>query len=202
MPCTARKSPSLQYHILLRRALISGSFSITETHGSMSSPNSSPTLSPLSTLDSRLSFTRALSPTPTVLEPTFFVLPDFLFHYCPFPLTFYDGSDAVVAESLNWILSYSSHFTQRKVAAVQGLKAGVLAAYCYNNCTSGRLRVVSDFLNYLFHLDDVSDGYLARDAEGLANLVMNAFEWPDYFRPIRGQPDGVEENNAAKIARE
>ena len=84
---------------------------------------------------------------------------------------------------------------------MRGLQAGVLTAYCYNNCTSGRLRVVNDFLTYLFHLDDVSDGYLARDAEGLANLVMNAFEWPDHFHPVRGQLDGLEENNAAKLAR-
>ena len=85
---------------------------------------------------------------------------------------------------------------------MRGSQAGVLAAYFYNNCTSGRLRVVSDFMNFFFHLDDVSEGYLARDAEGLANLIMNVFEWPDHFRPIRGQPDGVEENNAAKLARE
>ena len=168
----------------------------------MSSPNSSPTLSRLSIpLDSPLIFAGALSPT-TVFEPTFFILPDFLSFNCPFPLTFHDDGDAVAAESLNWILSYSPHLTQRKVAAMRGLQAGVLTAYCYNNTTSGRLRVVNDFSNYLFHLDDVSDGYLARDAKGLANLVMNAFEWPDYFRPIRGQPDGIEENNAARLARE
>ena len=85
---------------------------------------------------------------------------------------------------------------------MRGLQAGELTAYCYNNCTSGRLRVVSDFMNYLFHLDDISDGYLARDAEGLADLVMNAFEWPDDFRPLRCQPNGVQENSAAKLARE
>jgi hypothetical protein len=88
------------------------------------------------------------------------------------------------------------------VTAMRGLQAGELTAYCYNNCTSARLRVVSDFMNYLFHLDDISDGYLARDAKTFADLVMNAFEWPDSFRPLRGQPADVEENNAAKLARE
>jgi len=85
---------------------------------------------------------------------------------------------------------------------MRGLQAGELTAYCYNNCTSGRLRVVCDFMNYLFHLDDVSDGYLALDTEGLANWVMNAFEWPDAYRPFRGQRGGIQENNAAKLARE
>jgi alpha-muurolene/germacrene-A/gamma-muurolene synthase len=85
---------------------------------------------------------------------------------------------------------------------MRGLQASALTAYCYNTCPSGRLRLVCDFLNFLFHLDDVSDGYLARDAEGLANIVMNAFEWPDSFRPLPGQPDGIHENNAGKLARE
>jgi alpha-muurolene/germacrene-A/gamma-muurolene synthase len=168
----------------------------------MSSSNSSPTLSPLSTpLDSPLDSSRALSPTPTVLEPNFFVLPDLVSH-CPFSPTYHNEGDAIATESLNWILSSSPHFTQSKVAAMQGLQAGELTAYCYNNCTSGRLRIVSDFMNYLFHLDDVSDGYLARDAKGLADVVMNAFEWPDSFRAFPGQPDGIQENNAAKLARE
>jgi alpha-muurolene/germacrene-A/gamma-muurolene synthase len=151
--------------------------------------------------DSPPSFVHTLSPTPTVLEPTFFVLPD-LVSYCPLSPTFHDDGDAVSAESLSWILSGSPHFTERKVAAMRGLQSGALTAYCYNDCPSDRLRLICDFLKFLFHLDDVSDGYLARDAEGLANIVMNAFEWPDSFRPLPGQPDGVQENNAGKLARE
>ncbi|KAI0295458.1 isoprenoid synthase domain-containing protein [Russula brevipes] len=168
----------------------------------MSSSNSSPTLSPLSSPPgSPLSLTRAVSPTPTIIEPTFFVLPDLVSH-CPYSPTFHDEGDAMAAESLDWILSYSPHFTESKVTAMRGLQAGELTAYCYNNCPASRLRVVSDFMNYLFHLDDVSDGYLARDAETLASWVMNAFEWPDFYRPIRGQQGGIQENNAAKLARD
>jgi hypothetical protein len=170
----------------------------------MSSLNSSPTLSPTSTPPcSPHSSIRALSPTPTVVEPSFFVFPDLVGH-CPFSLKFHDDGDAVSEDSLGWILAHAPHFSQKKVAAMRGLQAGELTAYCYNNCPSDRLRVVSDFMNYLFHLDDVSDGYLARDAEGLGNCVMNAFEWPDDYRPIRGQDGGIQlqEINAAKLARE
>jgi alpha-muurolene/germacrene-A/gamma-muurolene synthase len=197
MSCPAQqgKSPSLRsFGSLLRFT------SMAHTYDSMSSPNS-PTLSPLSTpADSPSSFVHALSPTSTVFEPNFIVLPD-INSYCPFSPTFHDDGDAVSAESLNWLLSGSPHFSQKKVTAMSGLQAGALTAYCYNDCPSGRLRLICDFLNFLFHLDDVSDGYLARDAEGLANIVMNAFEWPDSFRPLPGQPDGVEENNAGKLAR-
>jgi alpha-muurolene/germacrene-A/gamma-muurolene synthase len=168
----------------------------------MSSPNSSPTvLSSHTPDDSSPSFVHALSPTSTVLEPNFFVLPDLVTH-CPFSSTFHNDGDAVAAESLNWILTSSPHFTQGKVVAMRGLKAAELTAYCYDNCPSGRLRVASDFMNLLFHLDDVSDGYLARDAEGFAHMIMDAFERPDSFRPLPGQLDGVQENSAGKLARE
>jgi hypothetical protein len=100
------------------------------------------------------------------------------------------------------MLSYVPHFTPKKVAAMHGLQAGQLTAYCYNNCSSDRLRVVGDFMNYLFHLDNVSDGYLARDAAGLADWVMNAFEWPDDYRQLPSQRGGVEEISAGKMARE
>ncbi len=132
-----------------------------------------------------------------------FVLPD-LVNHCPFSPTYHDDGDAIAADSLEWIVSQSPHFTQKQVTAMRGLQAGELTAYCYNNCASDHLRVVSDFMYYLFHLDDISDGHLARDAEGLGNCVMNAFEWPDDYRPVRGQQGGiqVQEISAAKLARE
>ena len=178
--------------------------SIACTYASMSSLNSSPTLSPTSTPPgSPNSFVRTLSPTPTVVEPSFFVFPDLVGH-CPFTPIFHDDGDAVSADSLEWMLSHSPHVSQKQAAAMRGLKAGELTSYCYNYCPSDRLRVVSDFMNYLFHLDDISDGYLARDAEGLGNCVMNAFEWPHDYRPIRGQQGGIQiqEVGAAKTARE
>lgn len=180
--------------------------SIASTYASMSSLNSSPTLSPTSTppdSPARVARGLSLSPTPTIREQSFFILPD-LVNHCPFSPTFHDDGDAISAESLEWIVSHSPHFTQKQVADMRGLQAGELTAYCYNNCPSERLRVVSDFMYYLFHLDDISDGHLARDAEGLGNCVMNAFEWPDDYRPLRGQQGGiqVQEINAAKLARE
>ena len=180
--------------------------SIASTYASMSSLNNSPTLSPSSTPpDSPSSDVRALSlsPTPTIQEPSFFILPDLVGH-CPFSPTYHDDGDAIAAESVEWIISHSPHFTQKQVAKMRGLQAGQLTAYCYNNCASDHLRIVSDFMYYLFHLDDISDGHLARDAEGLANCVMNAFEWPDNYRPLRNQQGGiqVQEISAAKLARE
>jgi hypothetical protein len=159
----------------------------------------SSTLSPLSApADSPLSFDFALSPTPTVLEPNFFVLPDLL-SYCPFPSKFHVDGDAIVDESLNWLLSGCPHLTQRKVAAMRDSKVSALAAYCYHYCPSGRFRLICDFINILFLLDEISDGYFSQDAEGLVHIVENALEWPDPPRPL---PGGVQDNNAGKIVRE
>ncbi|THH16145.1 hypothetical protein EW146_g4434 [Bondarzewia mesenterica] len=159
------------------------------------SANTSPTLTPSP------STTRSRSPSPTLSTPSSFILPDLVSH-CPFPLTYHLNGDVIASESLNWLLSFVPHFTPRKVAAMHGLQAGELTAYCYNNCAPERLRIVSDFMNYLFHLDNVSDGMMAHDTKGLSDWVMNAFEWPDEFRPLEGQKEGVEEISAAKLARD
>ena len=82
--------------------------------------------------------------------------------------------------------------------------------------TPARLRVVSDFMYYLFRLDDISDGMVRSGTRGLADAVMNALWFPDRYMPtasvlaareqgeaegsIEGQP--AEEISAARLARE
>ncbi|KAI0062224.1 terpenoid synthase [Artomyces pyxidatus] len=164
----------------------------------MSTTDSSPTSSPS---ESPLNSPRALSPTLTLVEPTSFILPDLVSH-CRFPLIYHPAGDILAKRSLNWILSHVPHLSPRKTAALHELKAGELTAFCYHNCPPERLRVVMDFMNYLFHLDNISDGMMAADAEGLANWVMNAFEWPEEFKPLPGQRGDAEEISAAKLARD
>jgi hypothetical protein len=97
------------------------------------------------------------------------------------------------------MLSGSPHLGQRKVNAMRESKVSELAAYCYHYCPSGRFRLICDFINILFLLDEISDGYLTRDAEGLVLIVENALLWPDPPRPL---PGGVQDNNAGKVVRE
>ncbi|KAJ6531101.1 terpenoid synthase [Mycena capillaripes] len=91
---------------------------------------------------------------------------------------------------------------QRK--ALYGLKAGELTAYCYHNASAERLRVIADFLTYLFHLDNISDGMMTRDTEVLSDSVMNALWYSDSYRPTSapGKKQPLEELNAGKMARD
>lgn len=131
--------------------------------------------------------------------PIGFFLPDLVSH-CNFPLTYNPHGDAVARESDKWLDEGSPELTPKKRAALYGLHAGELTAYCYISCDAHRLRVVSDFMNYLFHLDNISDGMMTREADVLSDIVMNALWFPHEYRPVGGQPE--EEINAGKLARE
>jgi hypothetical protein len=80
------------------------------------------------------------------------------------------------------------------------MQAGVLTAYCYPFCSADRLRVVADFLGYLFHLDNISDGMMTKETDVLADVVMNAHWWPEKYTPCKNQPE--QEISAGVLARE
>ena len=130
-----------------------------------------------------------------------FRLPDI---HCPFPLTYHEHGDEIAAASDRWFETSCRGFTEDKRRRLYGLKAGQLTAYCYDGAEDDRLRVVCDFMNFLFHLDDLSDDLKARDTVILSDIVMNAFASPHSYRRIL--PDGRElpedEPEASKLARE
>jgi hypothetical protein len=136
-------------------------------------------------------------------SPTHFILPDLVGH-CRFPLIYHPQGDAVANESVNWLDTNCPHLNPKQRRALRGLKAGELTAYCYPTCTAERLRVVSDFMNYLFHLDNIGDGMMTRETDLLADAVMNALWYPDRYMPtsIPGKVQPKEEINAGKLARE
>lgn len=83
--------------------------------------------------------------------PTSFVLPDLVSH-CNFPLVYHANGDAVAHQSVTWLDANCPDLNAKQRVALRGLQAGELTAYCYNTAADHRLRVVSDFMNYLFHL--------------------------------------------------
>ena len=85
---------------------------------------------------------------------TSFIIPDF-FPYCNnFPLSYNVHGDEVAKESDDWVDINCPDLNVKQRRDLRGLHAGQLTAYCYNTAPRNRLRVVSDFLNYLFHLCD------------------------------------------------
>ena len=81
----------------------------------------------------------------------FFILPD-LVPYCSFPLSYHINGDEIVQQSDDWLNSNCPNLSPKQRRGLLGLQAGKLTAYCYPTTTPERLRVVSDFLSYLFHL--------------------------------------------------
>ncbi|KAJ3512376.1 hypothetical protein NLJ89_g3557 [Agrocybe chaxingu] len=134
--------------------------------------------------------------------PTSFVLPDLVSH-CKFPLSYHPNGDKIAWESVAWLDSNCPDLSAKQRRALCGLQSGELTSYCYNQASSPeRLRVVSDFLTYLFHLDNISDGMMTRETDVLADVVMNAFWFNDKCMPTRGpgkeQPD--DELDPGKLA--
>lgn len=83
--------------------------------------------------------------------PTSFILPDLVSH-CKFPLTYHSNGDEIAKQSVEWLDTNCPDLNAKQRRALRGLQAGELTAFCYNSTSPERLRVVSDFMNYLFHL--------------------------------------------------
>lgn len=168
-------------------------------HTSPDSPSSASP--PLRLLRYLLSFptTMLQASSSTRSQPTEFILPDLVSH-CTFPLTYHPDGDAVAAESVRWLDEGCPELSPKARTALYGLQAGELTAYCYPHCPAPRLRVVSDFMNYLFHLDNISDGMMRSGTEALSDVVMNALWLPDRYVPTARQP--AAEASAGTMARE
>jgi len=70
----------------------------------------------------------------------------------------------------------------QKREAYHGLKAGLLVAQCYPDAAYPQLRVVNDFMTYLFHLDNLSDDMDIRGTHTAANEVLNSLYHPHSWR--------------------
>jgi hypothetical protein len=91
-------------------------------------------------------------PTPVHSNrPVNFILPDLVSH-CKFELSYHPNGDEIAQQSVDWLDFGCPDLNAKQRKALRGLQAGELTAFCYNTCPSDRLRVVSDFMNYLFHL--------------------------------------------------
>lgn len=99
------------------------------------------------------SMSPSLSQAETTKTAATFIIPDLVSH-CKFPLTYNVHGDEVAKESLHWLISNCPDLNDKQRRALCGLQAGELTAYCYTTASAERLRVVADFLGYLFHLCD------------------------------------------------
>ncbi|KAH7887063.1 isoprenoid synthase domain-containing protein [Phlebopus sp. FC_14] len=113
--------------------------------------------------------------------PTKIIIPDLVSH-CTFELQKNRNHKLVSVESKKWLFNGDSDLDERSRRAFHRLKAGQLTAMCYPKAGYPQLRVCSDFLNWLFHLDNLSDDMDNRGISDIANVVMNSLHHPYSYR--------------------
>jgi hypothetical protein len=117
------------------------------------------------------SLTTCNSPLPSKI-----VFPD-LISYCNFNIRHNRHGKRAAAASKQWLFR-GDNLSERKRQAFHGLKCGQLASMCYPDAGNPQLRVCMDFMNYLFHLDDLSDDMDIHGTKSIADVVMNSLYHP------------------------
>lgn len=137
--------------------------------------------------------------TETVSVPDTIIIPDLVSH-CDFSIHCNPKVETAVEESKAWLFEHGQLGEKRK-NAFRGLKAGgeipgplefparstadslfsELTSMCYPYANFDQLRVCCDFMNYLFHLDDLSDDMTHLGTRSIANDIMNTLYCPTTY---------------------
>ncbi|KZT04738.1 terpenoid synthase [Laetiporus sulphureus 93-53] len=107
-------------------------------------------------------------------------LPD-LMKSIPFPIRLNPYTRFVSADSDASILE-SSNLKKEQRSKFIGLNSGLLCGMCYSECGFEELRACTDFMSFLFNLDDWSDEFDTEGTKGLEEAVMNTLRYPETFR--------------------
>ncbi|KAI9057325.1 terpenoid synthase [Trametes sanguinea] len=122
---------------------------------------------------------RAVDNTTDSQETVVLSFPDFI-SPIPYPLRCHVQEREVSRESEEWLLSMAN-FSEKQRAKFLTLNAGLLSGMCYIDCTFDELRVCTDFMNFLFTLDDWTDEFDTAGTRGLAECVMNTLYHPHTY---------------------
>lgn len=107
------------------------------------------------------------------------LFPDLIL-YCGYSLRVNPYRLSVVDASERWLLD-GAYLSDKKRKAFLRLKAGDLASMCYPDVSAKSLRIVADFMNYLFKLDDWTDEFEAEDIDGMRDCVLAALWDPLHY---------------------
>ena len=126
-----------------------------------------------------------MPPVSATSKPPSFIIPDF-FSYCKLELHTNRNHRLATVESERWILDGDPDFDEATRRSFLGLKAGKFASMAYSGAGYPQLRACSDFLNWFFHLDNLSDDMDDRAIDNIANVVMSSLHHPNtYCVPVR-----------------
>jgi hypothetical protein len=108
------------------------------------------------------------------------VLPDLVSH-CTFKLRCNRFRKLITTETKRWLFK-DGNLMGKKHETYHGLKVGLLVAQCYPDAAYPQLRVVNDFMIYLFHLDNLSDDMDNSGTLSTADEVLNSLYHPHTWR--------------------
>ncbi|KAI0676414.1 terpenoid synthase [Trametes maxima] len=114
-------------------------------------------------------------------RPAKIFFPD-LIARCPYPLRYNPHCEVASEESKQWLMS-GCKLSKKKRDAFRGLKGGALTAMVYPLADYDAFRVCCDWINYLFHLDNICDEMDDRATVSTASEILGALRDPHGFRP-------------------
>lgn len=116
------------------------------------------------------------TPSASPVPVTKIMLPDLVSH-CKFDKSVNRYRKQITSETQRWLYNgYNLNVKARD--SFHGLQVGLLSAMCYPDAGCPQLRVVNDFLTYLFHLDNLSDDMDNRGTSATADVVLNSLYHP------------------------
>ncbi|KZT25783.1 terpenoid synthase [Neolentinus lepideus HHB14362 ss-1] len=110
------------------------------------------------------------------------IIPDLVSH-CDFPLRSNSYCARASKESEEWFLR-GANLKKHRRAAFLALRAGSLTSMCYPHAPYHKLRVCCDFMNYLFHLDDLMDDMKNSSTWSLRDEVIGVLRAPDTYQSL------------------
>ncbi|KAI0792424.1 isoprenoid synthase domain-containing protein [Abortiporus biennis] len=109
------------------------------------------------------------------------LLPDLVSH-CDFTLRTNRHRKQATSECKQWLFR-GGNLVEKAKNAFHGLKAGLLTSMCYPKAAYPQLRVCCDFMNWLFHLDNISDDMNDRGTVRTGVDIMNTLYHPHSYLP-------------------
>lgn len=107
------------------------------------------------------------------------MLPD-LFGNCRHPLRVNPHSHHVSRVSEKWLLT-ETHFVEPEISKFRALRIHDFSAYCYPDADASHFRVLSDFVNWMFMMDDYLDDRDVDDVRGMRECCISALRDPINF---------------------
>lgn len=107
------------------------------------------------------------------------ILPD-IHALIPYPARRHPHTDAVATASDDWLVSLAK-YTPAQERNLRAVNSGLLIGRGFADSGPEQLRVISDYVHFLFHVDDWSDEQDGENTQNAATIIMNTLRHPTTY---------------------